>query len=67
MVNVFLSCPCGAKTPRVGIIKQRAKSPDGPYTVGCTCCGHVGYHDRTQTGAVENWEAERYLYGPVHD
>lgn len=67
MVNISLLCPCGAKYPRVGVIKQRGKSPDGPYTVGCTCCGRVGQHARTETGAVENWTGGNYLYGPVHE
>ncbi|CAB1241163.1 protein of unknown function [Ruminococcaceae bacterium BL-4] len=50
----------------LALLNSAPNPPDGPYTVGCTCCGRVGYHDRTQTGAVENWEAGRYLYGPVH-
>ncbi len=49
----FLKCLCGATWPHVGTTKSRLKSADGPYAVGCTCCGRVGQHGMTEKQANE--------------
>lgn len=60
-------CECGATAPHVGFAKQRIRGPGGCYVVGCTRCGRVSLHGRTKEKAIENWNKQKYYFGPVKE
>ena len=57
-----MKCECGASEPHVGFVKAKIKSVGGQYFIGCTRCGRVGMHGRTEKEAIEHWEKKDYFF-----
>ncbi len=61
----FIPCTCGEDSPsRVGVIRFRGKPPGGPFAIGCTRCGAVSLHAKSEKAAWENWEARLFTHKP---
>lgn len=70
-------CACGAMPynpehhpkGQVWLVRFRKSkhANDGGWSVVCTRCGRVGERDRTQIGAADKWQLQRYKYGPLKE
>lgn len=63
--QTFIPCACGeVSRRRVGVIRFYGKPSCGPYAIGCTRCGAVSRHAKSEKAAWDNWAAHQYLFKP---